>query len=162
MGGQIATIPDSREVLESYGEAPDATSSLYATRSLRTRKDGIEQHVVVGVHIVFAPDHPSGLYEAYNVSRDQTLNADNPSVATRALAIACDTLEIHGELSLPECELAIYARRLVLRDRGCINTAPLSWATQRASDFDPTGKKGGADGAEGGEGLNADIRYADL
>jgi hypothetical protein len=116
-----------REILQSYGEPPLPTSSLYSHRSKRVREDGVEQHVIVGVHVIFKPKHPNGLYEAFNVSRSQKLDAGNPSVATRALGIACDTLEIFGELSLPECEVAIYARRLVFRDQGNINTTPLDW-----------------------------------
>lgn len=143
------TIPVTREILQSYGVAPQPTSSLFSHRSVRTRKDGIDQHVVVGVHLVFKPGHSNNLYEAFNVSRSQKLDAGNPTVATRALLIACDTLEIYGELSLPECEVEIYARRLIFRDKGSINTSPLNWTMERAADYDPSRRKGGSKGAEG-------------
>ncbi|HEY0320579.1 MAG TPA: SH3 domain-containing protein [Pyrinomonadaceae bacterium] len=149
MTDNIPTIPVTREILQSYVEPPAATSSLYSHRSVRTRKDGIQEHVIVGVHVIFQPGHSNGLYDAFNVPRSQTLNAENPSVATRAILIACDTLEIYGELSLPECEVAIYARKLIFKNQGNINTTPLAWAMQRAADCNPATRKGGANGAEG-------------
>jgi len=63
--------------------------------------------------------------------------------------IVCDTLEISGELSLPEYEVAIYARRLIFKDQGCINTSPLNWTMDKAADYNPSAKTGGANGAEG-------------
>ncbi|HKC63233.1 MAG TPA: hypothetical protein VKB86_06320, partial [Pyrinomonadaceae bacterium] len=149
MTDNIPTIPVTREILQSYIEPPVASSSLYSHRSMRTRKDGIQEHVIVGVHLIFQPGHSNGLYDAFNVSREQKLNAENPSVATRAMLIACDTLEIHGELSLPECELAIYARKLIFKNQGNINTTPLNWAKEKAADCDPVARTAGAKGAEG-------------
>lgn len=149
MTDNLPTIPVNREILQSHIEPPAPTSSLYSHRSLRTRKDGIQEHVIVGVHVIFRPGHSNGLYEAFNVSREQKLNAENPSVATRAILIACDTLEIYGELSLPECEVAIYARKLIFRNQGNINTTPLDWANERAANSNPQAKTPGANGAEG-------------
>jgi hypothetical protein len=139
----------TREILQSYIEPPAPTSTLYSHRSVRTRKDGIQEHVIVGIHLTFQRGHSNGLYDAFNVSRDQKLNADNPTVATRAILIACDTLEIHGELSLPECEVAIYARKLIFKNQGNINTTPLNWTKDKAADCNPDARTAAANGAEG-------------
>jgi hypothetical protein len=149
MTDNTPTIPVSREILQSYIEPPAPTSSLYSHRSVRTRKDGIQEHVIVGVHVIFQPGHSNGLYDAFNVSRSQKLDAEKPTVATRAILIACDTLEIYGELSLPECEVAVYARKLIFKNQGNINTTPLSWAKEKAADCNPEARTAGANGAEG-------------
>jgi hypothetical protein len=142
------TIPPVRETLQSHGEAPLPTSSLYLHRSKHTREDGVEQNVIAGVHLVFKAGHKNNLYDAFNIPRTQKLDPTKLP-AKRALLIACDTLEIYGELSLPEIEVTIYARRLVFKEQGNINTTPLNWTMDRAADYDLAQQKGGANGAEG-------------
>jgi hypothetical protein len=75
---------------------------------VHTRTDEVEEHVIAGVHVVFQAGHGNGLHQAFHVPRDQIINADKPSVASRAIRSSCDTLEVVGELSLPKCEVAIY------------------------------------------------------
>jgi hypothetical protein len=142
------TIPPVRETLQSHGEAPLPTSSLYLHRSKHTREDGVEQNVIAGVHLVFKAGHKNNLYDAFNIPRTQKLDPTKLP-AKRAILIACDTLEIYGELSLPEIEVAIYARRLVFKEQGNINTTPLNWTMDKAADYDLGQLKGGANGAEG-------------
>ena len=104
--------------------------------------------MIAGVHLVFQAKHENKLYDAFNVPRTQKL--DPTKLPTkRALLIACDTLEIYGELSLPEIDVAIYARRLIFKEQGSINTSPLNWTMDHAANFDPEKQKGGDDGAEG-------------
>jgi len=141
-------IPVTRETLESHGDPPAPTSSLYMHRSKYTRTDAVEQHVIAGVHLVFKAGDSNNLYDAFNVARTQTLDP-TALPAARALLIVCDTLEISGELSLPEYEVAIYARRLIFKDQASINTSPLNWTLDKAADYDPNARKGGANGAEG-------------
>jgi hypothetical protein len=136
------TIPPVRETLQSHGVAPLQTSSLYLHRSKHTREDGVEQNVIAGVHLVFKAGHQNNLYDAFNIPRTQKLDPTKLP-ARRALLIACDTLEIYGELSLPEIEVAIYARRLVFKEQGNINTTPLNWTMDRAADYDLGQQKGG-------------------
>ena len=142
------TIPPVRETLQSHGEAPLPTSSLYFHRSKHTREDGVEQNVIAGVNLVFKAGHQNNLYDAFNIPRTQKLDPTKLP-ARRAILIACDTLEIYGELSLPEIEVAIYARRLIFKEQGSINTSPLNWTMDKAADYDPIQKKGGDNGAEG-------------
>jgi ABC-type transporter Mla subunit MlaD len=148
MANDPVTIPPVRETLQSHGEAPLQTSSLYLHRSKHTREDGVEQNVIAGVHLVFKAGHQNNLYDAFNIARTEKLDPTKVP-AKRALLIACDTLEIYGELSLPEIEVAIYARRLVFKEQGHINTTPLNWTMDRAADYDLGQQKGGANGAEG-------------
>src|ERR1044071_4939920 len=141
-------IPPVRETLQSHGEAPLQTSSLYLHRSKHTRENGVEQNVIAGVHLVFKAGHKNNLYEAFNIPRTEKLDPTKLP-AKRAILIACDTLEIYGELSLPEIAVAIYARRLVFKEQGHIITTPLNWTMDRAADYDLGQQKGGANGAEG-------------
>ncbi len=143
------SAPAFREVISSYADVPSASNSLYQHRSVYTGADGVETHLLSGVHLLFEAGHSNGLHTAFHVPRDQKLDAANPDVATKALRIACDTLEIRGELSLPECNIKIHARRVLFREGGSINTTPLDWAMERAADFDLKKKKGGANGAKG-------------
>jgi len=146
---ETAIIPISRETIQSHGEAPPPTSSLYMSRSKKVRPDGVEQNVVAGVHLVFKAGDPNNLFESFHTPRSQKLDASTPPGPRKALLIACDTLEISGMLSLPEWEVAIFTRKLIFRDQGSINTTPLDWALQKAADFDPINRKGGACGADG-------------
>jgi hypothetical protein len=145
----IPKIPVSRETIQSHGEAPSPTSSLYLNRSQYIREDGAEQNVLAGVHLVFKRGDSSNLWESFHTPREQKLDGGAAKGVKKALLIACDTLEISGMLSLPEWDVAIFARKLVFHDQGCINTTPLNWTLDKAADYDPDAKKGGASGAEG-------------
>ena len=100
MATDPVTIPPVRETLQSHGEAPLQTSSLYLHRSKHTREDGVEQNVIAGVHLVVKAGHQNNLYDAFNVPRTQKLDPTKLP-ARRAILIACDTLEIYGELGDP-------------------------------------------------------------
>ena len=149
MTNDIVDIPVARETIQSHGEAPKPDSSLYLHRSEQTRRDGVQQSVIAGVHVVLKAGHANNLYDVFNVSRDQKLDAGSLPTTRRALLIACDTLEISGTLSLPEYDVAIFTRRLIFKDQGIINTTPLHWTKERAADFDPINRRGGDQGAEG-------------
>jgi cell fate (sporulation/competence/biofilm development) regulator YlbF (YheA/YmcA/DUF963 family) len=142
-------IPVSRETIQSSGQPPQADSSLYLHRSERILTGGVRQSVIAGVHVVFKAGDANNLYDAFNVPRTEKLNAANLPTVKRALLIACDTLEIVGPLSLPEYDVAIFARRLVFKERGCIDTTPLDWAMNKAPDCDPNKRSAGGDGADG-------------
>jgi hypothetical protein len=142
-------IPVSRETIQSHGEPPSLTSSLYLHRSKHIRTDGVEQNVVAGVHIVFKRGDANNLYESFHTSRDQKLDAGPSPGPKKALLIACDTLEISGMLSLPEWDVAIFARKLIFQDKGSLDTTPLNWALEKAADYDPNSRKGGTSGSEG-------------
>ncbi|MGE0679514.1 MAG: hypothetical protein AB7P69_01210 [Candidatus Binatia bacterium] len=105
--------------------------------------------MTAGVHVIFKAGDPNGLYEAFHVDRAQKLDAANLKVATQSLAIACDALEIHGELSLPECHVTLYARTLAFVNNGAINTSPLPWSLAKAADANPQTRASGQDGAHG-------------
>lgn len=149
MASDDIDIPVARETIQSHAEAPRDDSSLYMHRAERTRSDGVQESVVTGVRLVFKAGHTQNLWEAFNVPRTQKLDAAKLPSVRRALLIACDTLEISGTLSLPEWDVAIFARQLIFRDQGNINTTPLDWTMARAADFDPVARTGGHRGAEG-------------
>jgi len=137
--------------LESKPEEPDPKSTLYIRRFTTTNADKSQDHTVVGVHIVLAKGNPNQLWETFHVDRGHKLDPLNPHVATRKLEICCDTLEIYGELSIPEAQVSIYARRLVWATADAsITTTPLDWAVDKAADAAQ-----GKPGKNGVEGRNA-------
>lgn len=69
-------------------------------------------------------------------------------VAMKNLIIACDVLEIHNDLVLPECNVSIFARKLILKKDVQILTKPLKW-DKAADSAIRTGKKKGKDGVKG-------------
>lgn len=149
----LSGVSPQQTFLESHPEKPSATDPLYVSRFTATHSDQSQSHTVVGVHIILAPGHPNGLWEAFHVDRStRTLDPKNPRAATRSLSILCDTLEIRGELSVPEAEVAVFARRLVWATAdAAINTSPLSWAVPKARNaFGSTPGENGASGRHAG------------
>lgn len=144
----LSGVSPQRTYLESKPERPDPASTLYIRRFTTANADKSQDNIVVGVHIVLAKGNPNGLWEALHVDRSQKLNPLDPRVATRKVRICCDTLEIRGELSIPEAEVSIFARRLVWATAdAAINTSPLDWSVGKATDA--AQGKAGADGAAG-------------
>ncbi len=62
------------------------------------------------------------------------ITASNPHVSLKNLIIACDVLEIHDDLILPECNVSIFARVLDTKNGVTIHTKPLKWDRERAED----------------------------
>jgi len=145
----LSGVSPQQTFLESQPEEPSATSTLYINRFTTTNSDKSQNHTVVGAHIVLAKGNPNGLWEALHIDRGtQKLDPQDPRVATRSLQICCDTLEVHGELSVPEADVAIFARRLVWATAdAAINTSPLPWAVPKAQNA--SGSDPGKDGAAG-------------
>jgi hypothetical protein len=149
----LSNVSQQRSFIESRPEKPSPTSTLYIRRFSTKGGDGRESHTVMGVHVVLAKGNPNGLWEALAVDRAvQKVDADNPKVATGSLVICCDTLEIHGEFSLPEGNVDVFARHLVWADDAAsINTSPLAWTTDKARNASgSTPGKNGADGRNAG------------
>ncbi|GGO78455.1 hypothetical protein GCM10011348_10410 [Marinobacterium nitratireducens] len=137
-----------RSLLAGYPDCPDATSTLFLNHLVNRNADDSESHTLVGVHIRLAPGDDNGLWTQLHVERAQTLDPRAPRVATSRLLICCDTLEVCDELSLPEAEVVIHARRLIWKgERAAINTSPLDWALDRAPKA--VGGKAGENGADG-------------
>ncbi|WP_156164132.1 hypothetical protein [Methanosarcina sp. 2.H.T.1A.15] len=145
----LSGVSPQQTFLESHPEKPLATSTLYINRFTTTNPDKSQNHTVVGVHIVLEKGNKNGLWEAFHVDRGaQKLNPLDPRVATHYLQICCDTLEIHDELSVPEADVAIFARRLVWATAdAAINTSPLPWAVSKAQNA--SGSSPGQNGAAG-------------
>ncbi len=148
----FSKVSDQRTFINTHPEPKPPTSSLYMQRRSTKNGDGTEEHQIVGVHIIFKSGNSNGLYKAFHVPRKQKINASDPKVAVKSLLIACDTLEIHGELSLPECDVSIYARKLVFKSKGFINTTPLQWDLPKAPNANPVKRTPGQDGAHGRNG----------
>lgn len=148
----LSSVSPQQTFLESSPEKPSAASTLYLNRFTTTNNDQSKNHTIVGVHIKLKKDDPNGLWNALHIDRDkQRLDPKNPQVATRSVLICCDTLEVHGEFSLPEANVDIFARQLVwATSDAAINTSPLRWAVDKAEDSD-----GSAPGKDGATGRNA-------
>jgi hypothetical protein len=148
--GQPATVLSSRSFINTHPQPVRPDSTLYIHRHSTKNANGEEDHVVTGVYVTFKAGHENGLFDAFNVDRTrQKLDPSNPKVAVKSLLIACDTLVIHGELSLPECDVKIYARQLIFKENGAINTSPLEWTLDRAADADPAKRAAANNGAHG-------------
>lgn len=130
-------------------DKPAATSTLRIRRFSVQHNDGSRTHTVVGVHVVLKKGDPNGLWDSLNVDRaSQKIDGNNPQVAVRALTICCDTLEVCGEFSLPEADVAVFARRLLWADdAAAINTSPLPWTMDKARNA--AGSTAGDSGANG-------------
>ncbi len=145
----LSKVSPQQTFLISQPKKPSATSTLYINRYTTKNNDQTENHTVIGVHIVLAPDDPNGIWKALHVDRaKQKLDPQNPRVATKSLQIYCDTLEVRGEFSLPEAEVVVYARRINWATAdAAINTSPLAWALDKAQDAQ--GNQAGKNGAHG-------------
>ena len=132
----LSKVSPQQTFLISQPEKPSATSTLYINRYTTKNNDETESHQVIGVHVVLAKDDPNGIWKALHVDRSkQKLDPQNPRVATKALHIYCDTLEVRGEFCLPEAEVVVYARRVNWATAdAAINTSPLLWALDKAKD----------------------------
>lgn len=130
-------------------DKPSASSTLRIRRFSMQHNDGSTTHTVIGVHVLLKKGDPNGLWDSLNVDRaSQKIDGNNPQVAVRALTICCDTLEISGEFSLPEAEVAVFARCLRWADdAAAINTSPLAWTVEKARNA--AGSTRGEDGANG-------------
>jgi hypothetical protein len=138
-----------REILISRTDPPVRDSGVYQRVTDRVRPDGRPETVVSGVDIVLKDGAPSGIFRRLNRPRTEKLNPGRPKEKRRSVVIAADTVALHGELSLPETDVTIFARRLVIRDGGRINTGPLEWDVDKAPDGDPVTRAKAGDGADG-------------
>lgn len=145
----LSGVSPQQTFLDSHPEKPAATSTLYINRFTTTNANKSQDQTIVGAHVVLQKDNPNGLWNALHVDRSkQRLDPANPQVATRALQIYCDTLEVHGEFCVPEADVTIYARRLVWATAdAAINTSPLAWSVDKAQNA--SGSQAGKDGAAG-------------
>ncbi len=147
----LSNVSPQSSFLESHPEKTPATSSLYSNRFTTRNADGSENHTLVGAHLMLAKGDPNGVWEALHVDRGtQRLDPKNPKMATRSLLISCDTLEVHGEFSLPEADVAIFARRVIWATRdAAINTSPLPWTVGKAKNAERATSSSGENGAHG-------------
>jgi hypothetical protein len=105
----------------------------------------------IGLNCTVSSEDTRGqsIYAATATPYDRTIDpgaqADKPS--NRKVQIICDTLTITCRWWLPECDLQIFARKLVFRNDGCIDTSPAPWTRDKAADA--TGKQAGGKGAPG-------------
>jgi hypothetical protein len=145
----LSSATAQRTFIDSRPDPPSPTSTLFIKRFSTAHNDGTTSETVVGVHIVLARRNPNGLWEALNVDRaTQRIDAGKPKVAIRSLAFCCDTLEIHGEFSVPEAAIDVFARRVVWADEtASVNTSPLDWTIGKARNA--AGTSPGEHGAEG-------------
>ncbi len=145
----LSGVSPQQTFLDSRPEKPSASGTLYINRFTTANADKSQNHTVVGVHVVLKKGDPNGLWDALHVDRGkQKLDPNDPKVGTRSLQIFCDMLEVHGEFSVPEADVTVFARRLVWATAdAAINTSPLAWAVEKAKNA--SGSQAGKDGAAG-------------
>jgi len=138
-----------REVLVSSGSIHDRDSEYYQRVTTRTREDGRVEITISGVDILLKDGAPNGIFRLLDRPRTGRRNPEGPEQKRPTVVIAADTITLCGELSLPEVDVTIYARRLELRDGGRINTSPLDWDVAKAQDGDPVLRARAPAGADG-------------
>ncbi|MBN1351191.1 hypothetical protein JXJ21_17360 [candidate division KSB1 bacterium] len=152
----ITSIPEirpERDYVSSYPELPDPSSTLYLNITKQLNDDKSEDHLISGMRVIFdKKDDRNNLFKNYHQDPGEKKLPDEPSPegTFRNLTICADELEIHGELSLPETNVRIFARKLVFKDLddkpGRIITCPLPYANTQASE-----KKDGKHGRKAGD-----------
>ncbi len=143
----LSDVSPQRTFLASYPAKPDPKSSLYLTKHHTKNADSSINYIFSGVHLIIKKKHENGLWELLEDNR-KSQDARNPVTKIRSLKIICDTLEVHGQLKIPETNLTIYARKLVwATDKASINSSPLPWAVKKAQNA--TKDKKGENGAHG-------------
>lgn len=105
----------------------------------------------IGLTCTVSPDLPQGqgIYAATATAYDRTIDPgqQNDKKVPKKLQVICDTLTITCRWWLPECDVEIFARKLIFQGTGCIDTSPLPWAVDKAADA--TNKQAGRTGAHG-------------
>lgn len=139
-------MPNSAAVLAAQLETlPHMRSTVSATDTVYIKKfhtkpdaDNISQHTIIGVHVVIEKDNPNNIFNDYHVHRTKSfLNPVDyikyidketaPKRAKPTLTIICDTLEVRTSIDLPEFDVTIHARELIMPDGVTIDTSPLDW-----------------------------------
>lgn len=100
-----AKFPPQQASTKSRLKAMAATSCRYISQQSELQADGSLFHRFSGMHIVLKKGHVNGLFDAFHVGRDKTIDAKASHGVTSAILFVCDTLEIDGELCLPECDV---------------------------------------------------------
>ncbi|MBT4500362.1 MAG: T9SS type A sorting domain-containing protein, partial [Gemmatimonadetes bacterium] len=130
---QTEANPEDRDYILRR-DLPGNTTLMWNHEERTTYKASVH-----GKRLVFEPDHPNGLYEAYNGDKDLEI-----------LDLHADTLIIRAPLHLPQTQVTIRARELRFEDR--IPEQPASISTTPDSFFHrPDDPVSGAPGLKGGE-----------
>lgn len=148
---QISPIPllaDERVRVVSHADFPARESTNYLTITTRRHADLSEDHFISGVRVVFDQNNDENhLWESYHIDRDKNAQPEQEKTEgkIRNLIICADEIVVYGELCIPETNISLFARRLILRNQndriGSINTRPLNYKNQRPPM--------GTDGAQG-------------
>ncbi|MCB1763343.1 MAG: hypothetical protein KDI27_09425 [Gammaproteobacteria bacterium] len=148
----LPALPAERDRLAAGGDLPSPASTLYLATTVTHNADESENHTVSGVRMVFDRENDeNGLMARYHVDRSKASLPNEPTTkgTIHALTLIADEIVICGELSLPETNLSLFARRLVFRPQaacaGRIDTSPLSYKLDRAANsaHGAHGRKGG-------------------
>ncbi|MEB3340330.1 hypothetical protein [Okeania sp.] len=120
---------------------------------------------LIGKDIVLKKDD-NNYFDKLTTSPNSKISSEEPKVKFKNLIIACDVLEIYDELIVPECNVSIFARKLIVKSGGCINTSPLPWDQPHAknadSESDEIDKAKARDGANGRHAGNVNLFVRDL
>lgn len=148
----LPSLPAERDRLTSGGDLPSPDSSLYLTTTVTRNADESENHSVSGMRLVFDKENDdNGLMARYHIDRGKASLPNGPTTkgTIRELTLIADEIVICGELSLPETNLSLFARRLVFKPQeggvGRVDTSPLPYRHERAekSTNGAHGRKGG-------------------
>ena len=122
---------DKTFINTSYGNPPDSTSELYTKTDELKLGGGKYNLEIQGKDIILKQGSKYFKKITENLPTSISFNTE---MKLKNITIACDILEIHDELKVPECSISIFARKLIFKSKGCINTSALPWSYERAKD----------------------------
>ena len=139
----MARNDSQSKALWSAPPIPAASSTRYLSRVSTKNPDRSQSHTIVGVHVVLCKGHENKLWDILHYDNKKRVDPDQVFVPTKSLIIACDKLEIEGELCVPEADVAIFTRRLIWKGNdAAINTSALNWQKARDADDKAPGRNG--------------------
>lgn len=146
----VPPLKAERDVIRGRPVAPDPRDTHYFKRTVTSRADGSEDHVISGMTLVVGgADDRNRLHRMYHVDRSLRMPADQRNATpVRSLTLCADHLVIDDELYMPETDVRIFAREITFEGQARIDTSPLPWQRDRARGALETGAKGD-DGVHG-------------
>ncbi|UEM21659.1 hypothetical protein JL100_002485 [Skermanella mucosa] len=140
-------LTETLAVIEGKGKFPSTDSTLYSRKWIEDLAEG-QRHSVTGVTVVLKRGHSNGFYDFLSTPFDARHDPEKPSIPVREAVIACDTLEVHDRVWLPECDLFVHARKIVFQGEGAFDVSAMPYATDSALAANEQ-KARGDDGKDG-------------
>ncbi len=157
-----ATIRDRLTFYHSMpaGDNPLIPTDVKVTSNTQNERD----RTATGLHIIVDDrDDEQILYGVTALPAETKRSSATgllPAQKVTKLTVICDTLTVRCRWWMPECDVIVFARRILFEGEGCIDTSPAPWELPRARDA--YGTTPGANGANGRSGGKVTINARDV